>query len=275
MRVIGVVVRDAEPLKLRAQVRFHLAHELACVVLQIERRSGLGRDDEAKVMPVIGHALAKAPNLLGRQVLVRIEQHSPSALLRDPTAGEIADVLMEGAPRPAEPRVARMPDDSGLDSHSLRRRSHANCGGRGAAAAESSQAPTANTAQADGMLRDQGFDASDEALRYAGPRGRTTPHANPKHWGIHERQGRRVVKIVPLGIARKCFGRLRHLTCPLQKNSCDTKKIRDSLERRTGGCTSNASMKRATYECQIHTLLSCPALLFAQTSPLSIGVGVA
>ncbi len=54
VRMLSVPVIDGDPLEFRAEILFHLAHEIAGEGFEIgEFRGVLRRDDEAEMMPVI------------------------------------------------------------------------------------------------------------------------------------------------------------------------------------------------------------------------------
>ena len=60
MRIVGIPVIDRHPVQLRAEVPFHLTHQLAGECLEVHHfGSVLWRDDESEMMPVVLAALAE------------------------------------------------------------------------------------------------------------------------------------------------------------------------------------------------------------------------
>jgi hypothetical protein len=58
--LLGVPVIDADPIELRAEILFHLAHQIAGEGLEVRHLHGVvGRDDEAEMMPIVLAALGE------------------------------------------------------------------------------------------------------------------------------------------------------------------------------------------------------------------------
>ncbi|GEB39540.1 hypothetical protein GLI01_35750 [Gluconacetobacter liquefaciens] len=60
MRIVGVPVRHGGPVQPRAEIGFHLRHEVAGEAVEVRHLRGiLGRDDKAEMMPVVFAACGK------------------------------------------------------------------------------------------------------------------------------------------------------------------------------------------------------------------------
>ena len=105
VRVVRVPVIDGDPLEPRAEVPFHVGHELAREGLEVaDLGRVLGRDDEAEMMPVVLAALRERAliSLVSRS----IEHPRRLAVSRDTFALEIGDVLGQRSGTEARALVA-------------------------------------------------------------------------------------------------------------------------------------------------------------------------
>ena len=92
--VVGVPVLDGPPVEAGAEILFHPRHQLADEALEVAHlRRVLGRDDEAKMVPVV---LAAGRELVAIKALAfRAEQHALLAVAGDAIALQIAEVGRE------------------------------------------------------------------------------------------------------------------------------------------------------------------------------------
>ncbi|BCH32746.1 hypothetical protein MesoLjLc_46760 [Mesorhizobium sp. L-8-10] len=82
MRMAGVVVIDRNPIELRAEIGFHLGHEVACIGGEVGQvRAVLGRDDEAELVAIVHAALDEGNAIMHLphkhcQFMLFIHEHS-------------------------------------------------------------------------------------------------------------------------------------------------------------------------------------------------------
>src|SRR5690606_3739635 len=109
MGMAGVVVIDGDPIEFRAEVRFHLFHEIAGVGREVRQlRAVLGRDDEPELMAVVLAAI-KEGVAIGAVLGCRIEP-AALAVARRAVALDIAQMCAGASALPCGPDAALLDD---------------------------------------------------------------------------------------------------------------------------------------------------------------------
>nr|WP_304617998.1 hypothetical protein [Paracoccus sp. (in: a-proteobacteria)] len=109
MRMAGVVVVDGDPIEFRAEVGFHLFHEIAGVGCEVRQlRAVLGRDDESQLMAVVLAAI-KEGVAVGAVLGPRIELAALS-VARCSVTLDIAQMRAGTAALPCGPDAALLDD---------------------------------------------------------------------------------------------------------------------------------------------------------------------
>src|SRR5690606_17502536 len=109
MGMAGVVVIDGNPIQLRAEVAFHLFHEIAGVGREVRQlRAILGRDDESELMAVILTTI-KEGVAIGAVFMRRIEL-AAFAVARGSVTLDIAQMRAGTAALPCGPDAALLDD---------------------------------------------------------------------------------------------------------------------------------------------------------------------
>ncbi|REG35269.1 hypothetical protein ATH84_103630 [Paracoccus versutus] len=147
MGIVGVPVIDGDPVQIRAEVLFHLRHEVPGEPLQVGHVGGiLRRDDEAEMVPVVLAVLGEG-GIVG--IIAAGVGHQPAAVVAaDALALEIGEM---GRHRRRAEGPAPVPDHPRLHHHPALRREQTR------AAKARPSAPKGRVAGADGSPRGRRF----------------------------------------------------------------------------------------------------------------------